>query len=242
VVGCAYPEGAPVESGAQLALRQYEEQMEQLGGPPPEERSGNVIVVLERYTYGQDDALRVASAWRYADEDIVAGSRSGRLWARNGVHLGLATKRFRAALKVSASGRRQTTTQRMMLTALSGHETSLLVGSDIYVPTLRLWTWSGVVVVLEREFVGSSLVVVPEIVGEDQVRLSLFPRFTSRSGRVTDVTELTTEVIVPHGQTLVVGGLDQRRDSLSYALFSLGGRRSNRKTLLLVTPYIEAAK
>jgi len=110
------------------------------------------------------------------------------------------------------------------------------------VPTLRLWTWHGVVVLFEKETVGSSLVVVPEVVGEDQVRLCLFPRFTTRSGRVIDVTELTTTVVVPHGQTLVIGGLDESRNSLFYTLFSVGGRRRDQKTLLLVTPYIEAAK
>gem|GEM_PF-3205117 len=245
VGGCAYPEGAypeARESEARRAMRQYEEQMEQLGGPPPTERSGNVIVVLERHTYDQSDALRVASAWRYADEHILARSRATRLWSRNGVRLGLGTDRFRGALGISGTGRRQTTSQRMMLTALSGHETSLLVGSNIYVPALRLWTWRGVVVLFEREFVGSSLVVVPEVVGADEVRLALFPRFTSRSGRIIDVTELRTDVVVPHGQTMVVGGLEESQDSLAYALFSLGGRRGDRRTLLLVTPYIEAAR
>ncbi len=245
VAGCAYPEGAYPEvreSEAQQAMRQYEQQMEQLGGPPPRERSGNVIVVLERHTYDRSDALRVASAWRYADEHILARSRTGRLWRRNGLRLGLATDQFRAALGISATGRRQTTSQRMMLTALSGQETSLAVGTEVYVPALRFWTWAGPVVLFEREFVGSSLVVVPEVVGQDQVRLALFPRFTSRSGRTIDVTELRTEVVVPHGQTMVVGGLDESQDSLSYALFSLGRRRSDRRTLLLVTPYIEAAR
>jgi len=264
VTGCAYPEGAYSKAGeseagtalgepggpypkareseARRALREYEEQFEDLGGPPPKERTGNVIVVLEHHTYGQDDAMRIASAWRCVDESVVDDPRSGRLWARNGGRLGLATKDFRMALGVSVRGRRESISQRMMLTALGGHEASLAVGSNIYVPALRLWTWHGVVVLFEREFVGSSLVVVPEVVGEDQVRLSLFPRFTTRSRRVIDVTELTTTVVVPHGQTMVVGGLDESQNSLSYALFSVGGRRSSRKTLLLVTPYIEAAK
>jgi len=81
-----------------------------------------------------------------------------------------------------------------------------------------------------------------EVVGADEVRLALFPRFTSRSGRIIDVTELRTDVVVPHGQTMVVGGLEESQDSLAYALFSLGGRRGDRRTLLLVTPYIEAAR
>jgi len=243
--GCAYPDGERPqarESEARRALRQYEEQMAQLGGPPPRERSGNVIVVLERYTYDRSDFVRVASAWRYADEHILAGSRAGRLWTRNGVRLGLATDRFRSALGISATGRRQTTGQRMMLTPLSGQEASLMVGSEVYLPALRIWTWAGPVVLFEREFVGSSLVVVPEVVGADRVRLALFPRFTSRSGRTIDVTELRTEVVVPHGQTLVVGGLDESQDGLAYALFALGRRRGDRRTLLLVTPYIEAAR
>ena len=244
--GCDYPEGAypeARESPARRALRQYQEQMEELGGPAPRERSGNVIVKLERHTYSRENALRVSSAWKYADEHILAGSRSGRLWTRNGLRLGLATDRFRAALSVQAQGQRSTSSQQMMLTALSGQEASLMVGTDVYVPVLRYWTWAGPVTLLEREFVGSSLVVVPQIVGDDQIHLKLFPRFTSRSGRrVIDVTELSTEVIVPHGQTLAIGGLDDSQGSLAWALFSLGRRQADRRTLLLVTPYIEAAR
>jgi len=244
-VGCDYPEGASrgaEESPARRALREYEEQMAQLGGPAPKERTGNVIVVLERHTYDRSDALQVASAWRYADQHILARSRAGPLWRRNGLRLGLATDHFRGALGISAGGSRRTGSQRMMVTALSGQEAALMVGTDVYVPRLVVWTWAGPTVLFESEFVGSSLVVVPQVVGEDQIHVALFPRFTSRSGRIIDVTELRTEVVVPHGETLVVGGLDESQDSLAYALFGLDRRRADRRSLLLVTPYIEAAR
>ena len=245
VVGCGSPQVAgpkAEESPARMLLREYEEKMAQLGGPPPKERTGNVIVVFEYYRYDRREGLRIASAWRYADEQVLARSRAGSLWAHNGLRLGLATKEFRSALGISADGRQRTLSQQMMLTALSGEECSLLVGTDVYVPVLRYWTWAGPVVLLEREFVGSSLVAVPEVVGEDRIDLKLFPRFTSRSGQVIDVTELTTEVVVPHGETLVVGSLEESGDGIAYALFSLGGRQGDRRTLLLVTPYIEAAQ
>ncbi len=244
--GCGYPEGGygeAQESPLRQAVREYEEQMAQLGGPPPRERTGNVIVLLEHHVYDTQSSVQVSSAWRYVDEKLAAGSRSGRLWGRNGLRLGLAGEGFRGALKVRARGEQRTVSQQMMLTALSGQEASLTVGTDVYVPALRYWTWSGPVTLFERELVGSSLVVVPQLVGEDQIHLKLFPRFTSQAGRRTfDVTELTTEVVVPHGRTLVVGAMDESLGGLGWALFSLGRNQGDRRTLLLVTPYIEAAK
>jgi hypothetical protein len=79
-------------------------------------------------------------------------------------------------------------------------------------------------------------------VEQDGIRLSLYPRVTSRSGRRIDVTELRTEVMTTHGQTLVIGALQESEDSLAFALFGLGGGQRQSRMLLLVTPYIEAAR
>lgn len=234
--------GQPEESEAGRLMREFEQQMEELPGPPPKERTGNVIVVLERYTYDERASVQVASAWSFADERILAGSKTGPLWGRNGLHLGLATEKFRSALGLSATGRRRQVTTRMVLTLLSGSEGSLAAGTNVYVPALRCWTWAGPVVLFEREFVGSSLVVSAEVVGTDRIRLGLYPRFTSRSGRSIDVTDLRTEVMVPHGETLVIGALEESEDSLAFALFGLGGGTQHGRMLLLVTPYIEAAR
>jgi hypothetical protein len=238
------PAGARLEEGAEARrlMREFEGQMDRLPGPPPKERSGNVIVVLERYNYDERSSAQVASAWRYIDESSLTAGKAGALWTRNGLHLGKATKQFYGAVGLVAASRQRQTTTRMMLTVLSGSEASLAAGTNVYVPALRLWTWAGSTVLFEREFVGSSLVVSAEVVGEDRIRLALFPRFSSRSGRSIDVTDLRTEVVVPHGETLVVGGLQESEDSLAFALFSVGVGERRGRMLLLVTPYIEAAQ
>lgn len=238
------PAGARLEAGAETRrlLREFEGEMDRLPGPPPKERSGNVIVVLERYSYDEGSSAKVTAAWRYADERIVTGEKAKSLWARNGLRLGMATEEFRGALGLGVRSRRRQATTRMMLTLMSGSEASLAAGTDVYVPRLRVWTWAGWGVLFEREFVGSSLVVAAEVVGEDRIRLTLFPRFSSRSGRSIDVTDLRTEVVVPHGETLAIGGLEERGDSLAFALFGVGGGERRGRMLLLVTPYIEAAK
>jgi hypothetical protein len=56
------------------------------------------------------------------------------------------------------------------------------------------------------------------------------------------VTDLRTEVLVPHGETLVVGGAEEKEDSLAFALFGVGAGQRRGRMLLLVTPYIEAAQ
>jgi len=82
-------------------------------------------------------------------------------------------------------------------------------------------------------------VAVLTVLPGDKVHVRLHPRFTTSDGRVLDLAEMTTEVVLRHGQPMVIAGLDQSSDDAGSALFSWGREREERKVVLTVTPYIQ---
>jgi len=227
--------GEPVglESDAEREVLTREVETER----PPVERTGNVTVVVEKIVVGRRDQVNLEAAWRYADEHVVAAG--GDLARRNGIRVGVSTNGFRVALQAALKQSRNRQVQKTSMTALSGTWGMVHVGEDTYVEALRLWTPGGRRVLLERTFVGSSLVVEPTILPGDKVQVRLHPRFTTRDGRAIDLVDMSTEVVLAHGQPMVIGGLDESSDSAGSALFSLRRERDTRKVTLTLTPYIQ---
>ena len=239
--GCVSTEGwlfepeepVAVESDAEWEVLTREAETEK----PPAERTGNVTVVVEKILVGRQDEVNLEAAWRYADEHVVAGG--GDLARRNGIRVGVSTDGFRAALRAALRKSRIKQVEKTAITTLSGTSGMIKVGQDTYVEALHYWTPRGRRVLLGRTFVGSSLVVEPTILPEDMVRVRLYPRFTTRAGRAIDLVEMSTEVVLAHGQPMVIGSLDESSDSAGFALFGWRRERESRKVTL--TPLIQGA-
>lgn len=207
----------------------------------PARRTGNVMIVVDRTIVDQNDSAEVSAAWRYADENIAVGS-DGSPARRNGIRIGVVKDglavQFRAALEKA----RNKETSQTFLATLSGSTAAIMVGQDTYIEILRYWTLLGKQVVLQRAFVGTSLVIEPTILPDDRIRVKLHPRLTTREGRSVNLTDLATEIVVNHGQPLVIGGLEQSSEnSAGSALFSWARQRRRRNLTMTVTPYIEGA-
>jgi len=245
--GCAWEEnrqygwgeGDPFASDTQWMRRADHSATDQMPAQPPAERTGNVTMVVERIAVSQQDQTDLEAAWRYVDEHL--GAAGGQLARRNGVRVGVATGGFRGALQTAFNKSRSREVQKTTLTVLSGAAGMIKVGQNTYVEALRYRTPLGRTVLLERTFVGASLVAEPTILPGDRIRVSLHPRFTASDGRVVDLAEMSTEVVVAHGQPMVIGGLDQSSDDVGLALFSWRRERESRKVTLIVTPYIQGA-
>jgi len=123
---------------------------------PPAERTGNVTMVVERIAVSRQDQTDLEAAWRYVDEHVAVGG--GQLARRNGVRVGVATGGFRGALQTAVNKSRSREVQKATLTVLSGAAGMIRVGQNTYVEALRYRTPRGQTVLLERTFVGASLV------------------------------------------------------------------------------------
>lgn len=169
----------------------------------------------------------------------MAGTKGGELARRNGIRIGVAKDGLSAALQAAVEKSKGAEAQKMWLTVLSGTKGHIMVGEGTWVEALRVWTRRGENVVLQKAFIGASLVVEPTVLPEGMVRVRLHPRFASREGKMVDLTDLTTEVVVRHGQPIVIGGLDQSSDSAGWALFTWNRNGQMKKMVMLVTPYID---
>lgn len=206
----------------------------------PAERTGNVRIEVEKISVARRDTVYLGSAWSYVDEHatVVIG---GDLARRNGIRLGVAKPGFSAALQAGLKKTRNRKVEKSWITTLSGGRGTIAVGRGTYVDVLHYWTPLGRRVIIERAFVGSSLMVEPTILPGDMVRVRLYPRFTTRDGRVIDLTETATVVVVAHGRTLLIGGVDEASQNVGSTLFSWGEQREDRRVTLTVTPFIEGA-
>jgi hypothetical protein len=246
-VGCAPAEFWRLESGkpkareseAEREIRDWQRKVEQPSPQPPAERTGNVVVAVQRIMVAEQDRTRLAGAWKYTDDRVTV---KGGDWAQsNGVRIGVAAGDFTGALSAALDRIRNRQVEKLSITVLSGRTGMIGVGQDTYVEALWYWTPRGRVVLFEGAFVGASLVVEPTILPEDRVQVRLYPRFTARSGRSIELTEMATEVVLRHGQSMVLGELDSSLDSVGFALFSWTQASERRKVTVILTPFIEGA-
>lgn len=202
----------------------------------------NVAITIEKIGTDARSATDASLAFRYANANVVARSPGGRLARRNGIRIAVGNANFRAQLSASHRRSRHSTRESMFITVLSGHEGQILMGSDTWVGRLGYWTPRGYRVLVERAFVGRSLVVRPRILGRGLVEVELWPRFSTRGRRgAIDVTELATKVVVRDGQPIVIGGTATASDDVGTILFGIGKRTRSGTTAMILTPKIGGA-
>jgi len=202
----------------------------------------NITIIVEKYDTATFEAAGATLGLRAIGRHGAVVAGGGPALARNGIQLSVGTPSLRARLRASASRRRSSLYQQMFITVADGQEGTLVVGSDVWVDRLGFWTPGGFVVVVERQFVGRSLVVRPSRLGGGRIAVELWPRFSTRRGKVIDLTQLATKVVVQEGQPLVIGGTSTQGESVGAVLFGLGGRRRTSAMTLVLTARVGGAE
>ena len=205
-------------------------------------RTRNITVILEKYDSATVNAAGASLGLRARTGRSRIAVQGGPALARNGIQLSVGSKDLRARLRASASRRRSSLHQQLFITVADGQEGTLVVGSDVWVNRLGFWTPGGFVVLLERQFVGRSLVVRPKLLGGGRIAIELWPRFSTRRGRVIDVTQLATKVVVREGEPLVIGGLATGGESVGAILFGLTSRQRTSSMTLVLTARVGGAE
>jgi hypothetical protein len=198
----------------------------------------NVAIIVEKIESSALSATDASLGIRYASGKASVRAAGGALARRNGIRIGVASESLRARLRASVTRARSSSRQKMFITVLSGQEGTLLVGSDVYVERLGYWGPHGYRVLLERAFVGRSLAVRPRIARSGVVEIELWPRFTTRRGRVIDLTELATKVVARDRQPIVIGGMSTASNDAGSVLFGIGSRTRTGTMTMILTPQI----
>lgn len=200
----------------------------------------SVAVIVEKVGTTVHTASQASLAFRYASDTMVIQTRPGKLARRNGIRIGLATGDLRASLSAGTQRSRHASRESVFVVVQSGHQGHIVVGAEVYVERLGFWTpYGDYRVLVEKGFVGRSLVVRPRILPDRMVEIELWPRFTARGRRgAIDVTELATKVVVRDGQSIVIGGQTTAGSDLGAVLFGVGSRTRTHTMTVLLTPKI----
>ena len=145
---------------------------------------------------------------------------------------------------------RQTTVQRssgIFTLVQDGGESSLLVATRVPYAELIFYqnylTGAGYVASrLAFREVGTALKVQADILPQNQVRVRLIPRisyFSAEGAGAIDVTEAATELIVPNGQPVFLGGATTKMHEVTRQLLGFDERQSASETSVVLTASIQ---
>jgi hypothetical protein len=156
---------------------------------------------------------------------------------------------------VQPSGRlgaveRQTTVQRsngIFTLVRDGGESILTVATRVPQQQFLFYRdWATGLGYLARDIVfqdvGTSLKVSATILPDNQVRVRLTPRisyFSNERAGAIDFTEAQTELIVPHGQPVLIGGSTTKMHEVTRQILGFADRASSSETSLVVTATIQ---
>jgi hypothetical protein len=144
------------------------------------------------------------------------------------------------------AGNRQTTVQRstgIFTLVQDGGESILSVATRVPQNQVSFYRdYAGRVGYIDRRItfseVGTSLRVAASALGDNQIRVRLTPRisyFSAERSGAFDFTEATTELIVPNGQPVSLGGSTSRMHELTRQILGYNERTSTSETELVIT-------
>ncbi len=179
--------------------------------------------------------IRIAVSYRAETDDRLRGLEAAGRARVGDVTVGAGRQPPPSGLEVRGedSTRHGRSRAQQQLLVLSGGRASLQVAESVpYVEWLRTWgepygLWAAGV---QWQDVGSSLVVEPLALGDGSVRLRLTPAFShlvDRQRRITEVRQLSTEVVVRPGEEVDLGGLSFQDQQFKERFF-LGLREGSR--------------
>ena len=148
------------------------------------------------------------------------------------------------------AGNRQTTVQRstgIFTLVQDGRESIVTVATRVPQNQVSFYRdYAGRIGYIDRRIifteVGTSLRVGATSLADNQIRVRLTPRISyfsaERSGAI-DFTEATTELVVPDGQPVSLGGSTSRIHELTRQILGYSERTSSSETELIVTATLQ---
>ena len=147
-------------------------------------------------------------------------------------------------------GDRQTTVQRstgIFTLVADGSESILTVASQVpYDQTAYYYNYAVGGGYIQRQIVftevGTSLRVSANTLPNEQIRVRLTPRisyFSSERSGAIDFTEATTELIVPSGQPVALGGSTTKIHEITWQILGYRDRTSTSESNLVLTATIQ---
>ena len=144
---------------------------------------------------------------------------------------------------VESTERRVTQTQGIFTIVQDGGESTLLVASQVpyqQVTFYRDWLTGAGLVASSVQFkdVGTSLKVRATILPGNQIRVTVTPSvswFSADTAGSIEVTQAATEVVVPNGRPVQIGGATTKLHEVTRQILGVSASQSASETLLTLT-------
>ncbi len=196
-------------------------------GVAVEDRRNNRVIVSDRPevharvaaalrgldTPARNVRIRVTHEAERLDERTLLGGSAGAGAGDVRVGVGRNPPRSGVDVRAEASRSRSTSTTQQEIVVLSGGKAHITVAEQVpYADWFLDWgqgqgLWARTI---QWRDVGASLVVEPVALGDGRVRVRLTPAFSyflDRERLVTEIHQLTTEVVVREGEPIALGGV-----------------------------------
>lgn len=189
-----------------------------------------------------DRQVRVALELQQQGQDARQGVQGqGAVVVQDGKAKG------RAGVAVQDTTTRTTRTSGVFTTVRDGGTASMLTASEVPVTVLTWFrdyaTGRGYVAQgTAWQRVGTSLVVSPAILPDGRIRVRLTPQvsyFTADSGGTVEFNESTTEVIVPNGRPMRIGGGTRGVNEVTRQILGYRQQQSSSESSFILTATIQ---
>lgn len=187
-----------------------------------------------------EEYQRIAASAGAAYHDGSVGVRAGAAdFRRNGLAVAMAGKHWAASLAASGSRGRSVSRTEQFIVVANGTQGMIHVGEVTPVGRLVYFGPGGAAYTVDLVGTGARLAVQPEIVDPERelIRVRLWPDLSVlRADGGVEVTRIETEVVVPNGHGIVIGGLPTSQASIARALFSYRAGSQVRQRFIILTP------
>lgn len=246
-IGCTAfsPEDRPSEptesaSGPRSAIEEELEDWDSQQGPPADPRFANIRVDVEQVEVSRSEWTRIQAEIGYEGETArgrVRATIGGLPLDRNGLEVAILSKNLRARLLVSRESERSRSRTTQFLVVMSGQEASFFVGELIPALTVAIYGHGAVIRTEHVAGARASLLVRPQALPSGQIRVYVEPQIASSDRRtgVLQLTELATEVLVPDGATIAIGGTTQAEDTFGGQILGRSHSARDTKQLILLS-------
>jgi hypothetical protein len=200
----------------------------------------NIRIDVSMLTTRLSDYAAVEVLWKYVDRGLVAATRPAAM-GQSGLVIGAANDKFQGQLSAVRRNLKMAEETSLFVVVADGSSGQIDIGTEIAVPGFfYLGRWYGGIG-YEFRRAGRSLKVTARRLPSGQIEMQLTPAFSRflSSGGDMELTELTTTVTAPPGQTIVIGGNTSSGQDVATALFGRRTETEQTQSLLTVTPRIQ---
>jgi hypothetical protein len=200
----------------------------------------NIRVAVNLLATAADDYSSIEALFKYVDRNVTAAADPAA-YDTSGLIVGVGSENFRLRLSTAARRLESFEDTELFIVLADGASGFISIGTGITVPRFHYsGRWYNNT---DYDFpqAGRSLEVTARSRADGLIEMQLTPVFSNflSDGGDLAMTELTTSISTAPGQTVVVGGSEEQRDSAAWALLSHAQQDKQTKTLVTVTPYFQ---